>query len=247
MKILYQCVPCVLRQAIDILEKKARNKNRRDSIFLAILKRVSRRDIFSMTPPELTTKIHEILKRKTGIEDLYEDEKKKTNLLALKIYPRAKKIISRSADPLATAVKLAIAGNVIDYGPNQSFDVAETIERVLSMELDERNYHDFRRKLFSAKRILYVADNAGEIVFDKLLLETFPKEVEKIVAVKSAPILNDVTKKDAEFISLSKTAKVIESGSKTPGTSLEDTTKEFNEYFRTSDFVISKGQGNLET
>lgn len=247
MKILYQCVPCVLRQAIDILEKKVKDKKRRDKIFSAILKRISRRDIFSMTPPELTTKVHKILKKKIGIEDLYEEEKKKTNLLALKIYPRANKIISASADLLGTAIKLAIAGNIIDYGPNQTFDVTETIERVLSLELDEKSYRDFRKMLFSAKRILYVADNAGEIVFDKLLLETFPKEIEKIVAVKSAPILNDVTIKDAEFVSLSKIAKVIESGSETPGTSLEDTTKEFKRYLKTSDFVISKGQGNLET
>jgi uncharacterized protein with ATP-grasp and redox domains len=247
MKILYQCVPCVLRQAIDILEKKVKDKKKRDRILSAILKRISRRDVFSMTPPELTTKIHKILKKKTGIVDLYKEEKKKTNLLALKIYPRAKKMVRDSADPLGTAIKLAIAGNIIDYGPNQSFDIAETIERVLSLELDKNNYQDFRKRLFSAKRILYIADNAGEIVFDKLLLEILPKEIEKIVAVKSAPILNDVTIKDADFISLSKIAKVIESGSETPGTSLEDTNKEFKTYFKTSDFIISKGQGNLET
>ncbi len=154
-----------------------------------------------------------------------------------------------SPDPFRAAILAAIAGNIIDFGIHgtlQMQTVQETLERALHQPLDPQTLQRLRRSIASARSILYLTDNAGEIVFDRLLIEQMPLE-KVIVAVKSSPIINDATMEDAVEAGLTERVRVIESGSDAPGTILEDCTPEFRRLFETADVILAKGQGNFET
>jgi len=123
--------------------------------------------------------------------------------------------------------------------------VHEAIDHALEAPL-EADLAGFAETISSAKDILYLADNAGEIVFDRLLIEQMP--LKKVtLAVKGAPIINDATMKDAEATGLTELVEVIDNGSDAPGTILEDCSEAFRQRFDEADMVIAKGQGNYET
>jgi len=142
---------------------------------------------------------------------------------------------------------LSIAGNIIDYGALASFDVESKIQEALKMDFAINHYDELVNSLGKAKRILYIGDNSGEIVFDKLLIEQLPKNIKVTYVVRSEPTLNDVLVEDARLVKMDEVADVIQSGSSCAGTILEKTTQEFKEALNSSDFVIAKGQGNYET
>jgi uncharacterized protein with ATP-grasp and redox domains len=157
--------------------------------------------------------------------------------------------ILESEDRLDTAVRLAIAGNLIDFGVNsiiQETELEKTISQCLSEKLTDMQIGYFRKAIDKAENILYLADNAGEIVFDRLLIEQLP--IEKItMAVKGSPVINDATMEDAILAGLPKIVEVIDNGSDAPGTILEICSQSFKNYFNKADLVIAKGQGNYET
>jgi len=247
MRALLECIPCVLNQSVEVLRRLVKDQHRRTEILTAVLKRLSELPITDMTPPDMTFEIHKILKQMIGHDDLYDEIKHQNNQQALKLYPKMEKTVHSSKEPLLTAIKLAIAGNIIDYGPNHKFDVEQTIEKVLKQELKSNHLDEFKRKLSAARKVLYIGDNAGEIVFDKLLIDQISKGTEVVFAVKSAPALNDITINDAKEVGMQEIAKVIESGSVIAGTIYEKTTAEFKKSFKEADLVIAKGQGNFET
>ena len=200
------------------------------------------------SPPVMAQRIHRLVRKLTGESDPYRAVKDRFNRLALDIYPELKTRVERSANPLATAIRLVIAGNVIDMGINNHLtdeQVHEAIDHALEAPFDA-DLAAFREATLSAKDILYLADNAGEIVFDKLLIEQMPLEKVTVV-VKGSPIINDATMADAETAGLTNSMKVIDNGSDAPGTILEDCTEAFRQRFDEADLVIAKGQGNYET
>jgi len=183
--------------------------------------------------------------------------KYESNLKALKLYPRLKRRISRSRDCLSTAVRLAIAGNIIDYGVKNSLNVEHELEKIMKAEnklIQRENkrlyqYSKFRQTLLKSKKVLYLADNSGEVVFDRLLLEEIKKidpSKEILYAVKSRPSINDALRKDAVQCGIDSVAKIITSGSDAPGTVLSLCSSGFLKTYRKADMVISKGQGNFE-
>lgn len=220
---------------------------KRRRVLSALMDELEGIDVSKFTPPEITSIAHNKLKGLLGVEDYYKSVKKKYNKFALKLYPRLKRLIKRSADPLKTAVRLSIAGNVIDYGASSSFDVEGAIEDVFTKDFAIDHFKRFKKILGKSKAILYVGDNAGEIVFDKLLVEELSKVAPVTFAVKSAPILNDALIEDAKAVSMFKVAGVIESGSTSAGTDYKKTTAEFKKIFKRAGLVLAKGQGNLET
>ena len=218
------------------------NQKIRERILQDILVNLSKIPASSVTPPDMTHVAHSIVRKHLGKEDFFEEEKDESNREALKLVPKTVKT-------LHTALLYAIAGNIIDYGPDHKFDISKTIKKVLKKKLATKHFKALKKKLEDSRKLLYICDNAGEIVFDRLLIEYLSEEYElKVtVAVKSKPVLNDTLLEDAKLIKLDKIVDVIPSGSVTAGTSLDKTNAKFNKIYKEADIVFAKGQGNFET
>jgi len=210
------------------------------------------------SPPKMGREIFRIVKGITGKDDPFRKIKQKSNKLVLDIYPKLKEEIRSSDDKLLTAVELAIAGNVIDYGVKNSLDVDKEIEKILAgdfvgVEKSSKksfDYQEFKDALNNAKSILYLGDNAGEIVFDKLLIEELSNilpDTKITYVVRDKPVINDVLVEDAVSCGLDKIVDVISSGCDAPGTILDLCSKEFLKLYESAELIISKGQGNFET
>ena len=150
-----------------------------------------------------------------------------------------------SNDPLESAVRLAIAGNVIDFGANPDFQLEEEIQETLHLEPVINNYDAFRQNLETAQNILYIGDNAGETVFDRILIEAMARPVTYVV--RERPIINDATMEDAIKSELDEVADIVSSGWDGPGVGLKGVSEPFLRHYNRADLIISKGQGNYET
>ncbi|MBN2483961.1 MAG: DUF89 family protein [Candidatus Omnitrophica bacterium] len=256
MKTYLDCIPCFFRQALESARMSGADEKKQKQIVDAVAKSILKISP-EFCPPEMARIIHRELGKVTKIKDPYAQIKKKSNRLALGIYGKLKKRMDRSRDKLLVAVELAIAGNIIDYGVKNSLNVDAELARIIDEESrairKERkaifDYVRFKRHLGRARTILYLADNAGETVFDRILIEEIKREDESkeiIYAVKEKPAINDALKEDAITCGIDKIATVISSGADAPGTVLPLCSKKFLKIFRSADMVISKGQGNFE-
>ncbi len=246
MKTYYECLPCIINQTIKALPVV--DNNYHEKILREIIDGLSKAD-YSLSPPELAKNTYEIINHYTGGKDAYAEIKKMSNQYILNLYDELKSIIDKSNDPFETALHLAVAGNIIDFGAKHNYSdkhIHDEIEKMLSADLSSSHTEELRTAINNAKQILYLGDNAGEIVFDKLFIEHLPKE-KIIFAVRGKPVINDATMKDAEDIGLTDIVKVIDNGSGYPGTVLQSCSEEFQEVFNGADLIISKGQGNYET
>jgi damage-control phosphatase, subfamily I len=214
------------------------------------------------TPPQMSLQINRMVREMTGESDPFAAEKEQSNRIALEAAPGVRQLISDSEHPLLTAIEFAIAGNSIDLGVSSDLDIATALQQLVQDEdarigaEDPANFAlpalkaDLAAANAAGGSLLYIADNAGEIVFDMLLIERLKQEYPQLaitVAVRYAPIINDATLADAERIGLTKLVPVISSGSEAPGTPMSLISSEFRELFDSADVVISKGQGNYET
>ena len=238
------CLPCFLRQARQVAQLAGSNPVETTKIIQAS-ERLLNTFSLELSPPENAVALYSLLARLTGIPDPFAALKKSSNLAALALLPQLREIIAASADPLLTAARLAIAGNVIDYGAQQDFDVEKAISACLARTPAVDHFAWFRQRLARAKRILYLADNCGELVFDRLFIEQLDKPV--TLVVKARPIINDALLVDAEECGLSEFCQVIDNTTGCPGTPLSACGPDFQKLFREADLIISKGQGNFET
>lgn len=246
MKVHIDCFPCFLRQAIIALRYGTKDKDLQEGILKAVLDDIKASDT-NRAPAYTTTFIHRRI-RDLLKKDPFNDIKSEYNRIALGLYPSLKKIVKESIDPLYTASRLAIAGNIIDFGIFTSVDIEASIERALNHPLSIDDYMSLKSTINRSKRILYLLDNAGEIVFDRVLIETLISLGSHVTAVvKGSPIINDCTLKDAIEVGLTNVCEVIDNGSDGVGTILELTSPEFRGYFKRADLILSKGQGNFET
>ncbi len=250
MKAHLDCIPCFQRQALQASRFVTNDEVIHEKILRKVIAELAKLD-WQKSPPELARVVHAIVKKETKEKDPYKKVKKKYNDIALNLYSSLQDMVENSDKPLLTAVKLAIAGNVIDFGVKSNFDLNSTITEVLEKTLKINNYNELVQALKQAKSISYILDNTGEIVFDKLLLETISDKykIDKIqFAVKGAPILNDATQDDAKYVGLDKFPNVefIKVNVGIEGSGLERWGEEFLEIVRKSDIIISKGQGNYE-
>lgn len=243
MKAYLDCYPCFFIQAL----KTSRMVTSDEKKIWQVLNEVSLSlpEIpFDATPAEIGREVYRIISQKTGVRDPYKETKERNIQQALSLYPELKKLIDSSKDRLMTAVRLSIAGNVIDFGTNYDFDLKKDIERILSQDFSINHYKDFCEELDAAERILYLADNAGETVFDRLLIEELNRPV--IYVVREKPIINDATREDAILSGIDKVSEIMSSGCDAPGNILKFCSDEFLETYRLADLIISKGQGNYE-
>ena len=196
------------------------------------------------TPPETGAIIYRKIYEITDNNDPYKEIKAKNISHALHLYPKLKQKVDESDDRLLTAIRLAVAGNVIDLGISKEFNITKDVEKLLHQEFAIFDYELFKKELEKTDEILYIGDNSGEAVFDKILIEEIGKPVTFVV--REIPIINDVTKKEAKQIGIDKIAKVISSGTTAPGTILDLCNDDFIRKFKNADMIISKGQGNYE-
>jgi uncharacterized protein with ATP-grasp and redox domains len=222
-----------------------------ESVHEDVVRRVAR-EISEMdtglSPPAMGQKIHRLIRELTGESDPYLAAKERTNRLAMALYPEVRDQVRSASDPLEMAVRMAIAGNIIDFGFNARFrdeKIRQTMDRAATATL-HGDSGGFAHEAAAAESILYLADNAGEIVFDRVLIETLG--VRRVtVVVRGRPVLNDALRADAEAAGLTGLVDVIDNGSDAPGTMLDDCSVSFRSRFRNADMVIAKGQGNYET
>ncbi len=246
MQIALQCLPCFLNQAVALVEKLELSDETAATIVKKVIGEMQRFDEFPTTLA-FSSHMHGIVKKETGLEDPYKVQKEAFNSLIKEFMPYFVKQIS-GLSRFETAVRLAVAGNVIDTGVKPDVgkhEIFETIERVGEARFAVDHTACLQEAVKDAKKILYVADNAGEIVFDKNLLSLFPKG-KTTLAVRGAPIINDATRVDAESIGMGDFVEIVDTGNNLPGAVLSECGPEFMKAFDEADFVISKGQGNFE-
>jgi len=249
LKTFYDCIPCFIKQTLDVSRI---SKPEDEEIHGIILKKVMSEvlDLNMQTPPPVVaSRIHRLIKEMTGNRDPYKLVKDKFNNEALELYEVLKKYITESQKPFETAVKIAIAGNIIDFGhrsTNDDLKLAETVKEILAQEPYINHIAELEKEIEKAEKILYVADNTGEILFDRVFIEhIMPQNI--TFAVRKYPIINDANYEDAKVVGLTELVKVIDNGSDVPGTYLPECSPEFRQEFENADLIISKGQGNYET
>ncbi len=248
MRTYLDCMVCFVRQGLDASRLLSDDEKVHEQVLREVLKEAATLDL-TQTPPVMGQKIHQTIKRVLNNDDPYYEIKRKFTDFALGLEDKLQAKIDASDDKLLAAIKLSIAGNVIDFGVKSTIDeqeILQTIDDALDVDFDNGHIEQFKSHIKRADKILFLADNAGEIVFDKFLLKLMP--LDKVtVAVKSQPIINDATIEDAQAAGLTEMVRVIASGSGAPGTVLEQCNREFLEEFDSADMIISKGQGNYET
>ncbi len=246
MRVHLDCFPCFFKQAIIAARLGTNDEALQADILKGVVDEIRATDM-SRPPAYSTTFLHRKIRQLLG-KDPFKEIKSEYNQLALGLYPELKKRVGRSSDPLWTATRLAIAGNVIDFGIFTSVDIIGTIERALSSPITVDAYQAFKAALNDNPEVLYLLDNSGEIVFDRILIEVLAAMGKQVKAVvKGSPVLNDSIKEDAVEAGLTGVCAVVDNGSDCIGTLLEFTSPEFNREFGNARLVISKGQGNFES
>ena len=250
MKLNLDCIPCFQRQALQAVRFISDDEKLHERVLREVAKKLLESN-WDLTPPELAHQVHSIVKRITNENDPYKEVKRESNDLVLKMYPELKEKVKKSRDPLRTAVRLAIAGNIIDFGVLQEFNLEETIREVLKKKFAIDDYKTLKEKLKDAETLLFFVDNAGEVGLDKLLVETFleAKKLEKIdFVVKGGPIINDATLEDAVYMGLDglPNSEFLAISNGEVGTGPARSSQTVKRWIREHDLVISKGQGNYE-
>jgi len=247
MRTALACIPCFARQALEAARFATDDPAVHERLLRSVLRSASEMDL-SESPPAVAQRIHRLLRELTGVDDPYRTVKDRHNRMALNMLGSFRPAIRSAPDPLEAALRLAVAGNVIDMGVNGEMTEAEARQAVRG-GLNEPLHGDvdaFRRVVGEADDVLYLADNAGEIVFDRLLIEQLPPG-RVTVAVRGGPVLNDATAEDAETAGLGELAEVIDNGSDAPATVLADCGEDFRRRFARADVILAKGQGNFES
>jgi len=240
----YRCFYCFARAFEKLLEKENISNEAKNS-FTHDMISLYQNNSNSFSGPLFSRELYSILRGYTSNPDPYKDVKRKNNDQALSMAPQIEKIISESEDPFNTALRLSIAGNIIDFAASDSFDLQSTIDKVLSSEFAIDHSGQLKDKTAASENILFLGDNAGEIVFDKFFIRTIDHKNLTYV-VRGGPVLNDATIEDAEYTGINRIVNVISNGYDAPSTIPSESSGEFQHYFNKADIIISKGQGNLE-
>ncbi len=245
MKIQIDCIPCLIGHAIHVAKMVTDDNVVRHDIVKKTLADVENMDL-TMSPPEQARLIHQTIKAASGVSDPYQKVKDLSTEFALKLMPAVRKKIENSVNKFETIVRLVIAGNIIDYGIREFKlnNAKKQIFEVFDMPIDLEAIKLLEKKMDEAKKIFYMADNCGEAVFDRLLIERYSDKI--TLGVRGDAILNDITPREIKHSKLD-IVPYAHTGDATPGVSMRHSSKEFIAEMRGSDLVICKGQGNYET
>ncbi len=245
MRTYLECIPCIIEQTIRIARQVTQDEKERELLLHEVLKTLGGIS-YNQTPPYLGREAHRVIRHVLDNRDPFLKLKREFNQVAKGLYPSLKDKVNGHPDKFACAIRLAIAGNIIDFGPSHHFELIKTIEEVSGKKPAVDHTESLKKDLEQASMILYLGDNAGETFFDKILIEQMPR-LDVYYAVRGSPVINDATSEDAYYAGLDRVAKVVSNGSDAPGTILEDCSQRFRRLFDRADLVIAKGHGNYET
>jgi uncharacterized protein with ATP-grasp and redox domains len=251
MKTYLDCLPCLMSQALRAARATTDNEEVQRQVVNAVASIIPELSL-GLKPPEIAQRGYRLINRITGNNDPFYQAKIDANHAALSLWSELKRLVEQSADKLLMACRLSILANSIDFGPNFNHGGIESIidgATTFSLPFKVDDYDQFLSYLNNSQTLLYLGDNAGEIVFDRLLIEEIHrvKELETYFVVREKPVINDVTVNDALTVGMDGVAKVISNGSDAPATLLSQCTAELQQLFRSVDIIIAKGQGNYES
>lgn len=256
MQTYLDCIPCFFRMGLAESRLEGADESEQKYVVDRIARLIPELPE-TAPPPEMALTVHTLIREIIKSPDPYKEIKKRCNDEAMKVFPFFNKRIQESDNPLLKAVELSIAGNIIDYGANSELDLRKEMDILLEQEesrIEEESdalfsFSAFKDAIEKGKKILIIGDNAGEIVFDRFLIQAIRAlnaHASILYAVRDKPIINDITMEDALYVGIDKDAEVLSSGCPAPGTILPYCSEEFLQIFREADVVISKGQGNYE-
>jgi len=247
------CIPCVLNMSISVLRRLPLDEDTVKNLYTEILEIPSLQGrSWNTTSVHVIEEVMKKIHRTLNDRDPFASEKDRQNRVVEALYPQLKSWVESSTNPLYTAAKLAILGNAIDFMvPQNTADIEKSIRDKLDFPLDQGEYEKFENNLKNSKRVLYFSDNCGEVVLDRLFMETVKGlfDIEFVLVVKSVPAMNDVTWKEAQAVGMDGLATVIENGIQgpVPGTILARCSDTVKEWMDKTDLFISKGGGNFDT
>ena len=253
MQIWPDCIPCILKMTLGIARLVMKDEDQvRRFMEQVINLGYFRGEDWRVTSPEVIKTVWLKLLEASGETDPMKGIKKEQNRRALEVYPIAKELVLKNRDPFIEAVKLAIAGNSIDAMTDVKGEVPEKIvENWHKFEVNGENLNRLKERLKKTRRLIYLGDNCGEIVFDMLLIEVLREmyRPEITFITRTFPVLNDATSQDAISVGIGKVAKIMENGlpEPLPGTFLKKIDRELKEQIEASDLIISKGGGNYDS
>lgn len=249
MKAKPECIACMFKQALNTTRVVTDDSDTLLTVMQRLAQRVATVDLDN-TPAFVTQDVYTVVSEVTGVEDPYAERKKASNALALRVLAHVREVVLQSSDALAAAIHLAAIGNVMDSGIGHinEVDVEADVVRMLDHPFGIFDIEDFRRELGPGKRLLYLGDNAGEIVLDTVLVDLIRESGTDIIySVKSGPIIDDAMMEDAIEAGMTDRARVIETGSNDIGVNFDNTSVEFRNAFNDADIILAKGHGNFET
>ncbi|MDO5580115.1 MAG: ARMT1-like domain-containing protein [Planctomycetia bacterium] len=244
------CLICLMRQSLEAARLAVADSRTHLKILESVMRLILEEGV-DVNPPFIGQKIHRLIREISCNPDPYKKEKQFFNSVMLDQFDLMQKRMRESSDPLDCAVRWAISGNSIDFalGKPDKEKVVAALDTALELPLNG-SLSDLREEIQKAHSILYLTDNAGEIVCDRLLIELLtadPYRKDLTVAVRGKPILNDAIREDAEMVGLKGIVPVIDNGNDGLGTMLEYCSPPFIEHFQTADLIIAKGLANYET
>ncbi|MDR0932449.1 MAG: ARMT1-like domain-containing protein [Victivallales bacterium] len=246
MRAQVDCYPCILSQLSELAKKAVGTEEAQHALVKRLLRLVLEADE-ETTPPEFASMFHSIVAEISGIDDPWREVKERSTELGLAMLPDLQKITAQSSDPFEAAVRLAIGGNIIDYGVNPDFNLSEAEEKireVFDLPFDRELCAELKRRLDAAHSIFYMLDNCGEAVIDRLLIEPYRDKI--TIGVRGLPILNDVTRREVALSGITD-MPIVDTGDRAPGVSLRNSSRELLDAMESADVIIAKGQGNFES
>ncbi|HPP87442.1 MAG TPA: ARMT1-like domain-containing protein, partial [bacterium] len=249
MKTYLDCYCCFINQALKLARESKISEQTQKKLIDEVLKILLK--IPADAPPPLIAEIiTKLIYKYTKVKDPYKTAKHNSNIEALKLYPHLKKILASSKNKLFTGLKIAAFGNIIDYAIVENLNIVNELKNFEKLKVSFKKYNEFSQKIKKAKTLLIIGDNAGEIVFDKVLIEYLLKKYKNLkiyYSVRHKPALNDSTMADAKFTGLDKICSVISTGMAAPGIILPRCSDKFRKIFEATDLILNKKQKNFES
>jgi len=244
MQTLPVCFGCLVHQAVSAMDAAGVDQETQIQTIKKVLHTLEETDD-SITPPEIAGLTNRIIMDLVGIDDLYKEVKKKSHSLAMGYLKDLRQLLEEGKDQLVQGLKISAAGNIIDVVHVGEYNLWNEVKTSVNQELLGDSIETFRKRLNNSPFFFFFADNVGETIFDRVFIETL--DIPVIYAVKSGPILNDATLEDALEAGIDQVAEIVETGSRSPGTILNQCSEEFQQLFEKSNLILSKGQANYET